>query len=456
MDGLGGGKIPAVVLAVDINGLGVLRSLHRAGIPTIAVATDPRDPVLKSRLPMGKWLVPPGEPDKALLDTLTLITGARLVLIPTSDAHVSFLLRHRETLARHFAFCLPSSTVAESLLDKQAQAELVGALGIPIPRTVLQLRAPYDERLEALGLPIIFKPRTFADRHLLGCKNVVVHTARERDLFLTRHAQVLPGLVAQEVIPGPDDQLWVCNCTFDRDHSLVGAFTFRRLSLSPAHYGVTSYAVSHRNDKVVELVAALGRALRYVGPAMIEFKRDLRDQKYKFIEINPRLGMCNAFDTRCGVENALNTYKLSLGERPAAMDTPQRDQVMFLSLFDDVDSRRSEGATLAATLRRYARHLGRPHVGAYFAWNDPAPAGLVALREASRVLEGLGRKLRPAPFTQPDLVPALRRSEDAAVDQRSLGRGLVGRAVHGLGQQLDEALRRDVRVVEPGQDVALG
>jgi predicted ATP-grasp superfamily ATP-dependent carboligase len=100
---------PAVVLAADINGLGVVRSLHSAGVPTIAVATDARDPLLRSRLPVGKWLVPAApDAEQALLDTLTLIAGERPVLIPTSDAYMAFMLKHREALAQHFAFCLPS------------------------------------------------------------------------------------------------------------------------------------------------------------------------------------------------------------------------------------------------------------------------------------------------------------------------------------------------------------
>jgi len=444
---------PAVVLAADINGLGVVRSLHSAGVPTIAVATDARDPLLRSRLPVGKWLVPAApDAEQALLDTLTLIAGERPVLIPTSDAYMAFMLKHREALAQHFAFCLPSSPLAESLLDKQAQAELVGALGLPMPATVLQLASPRDERLERLGLPVIFKPRSFANRHLLGCKNVVVHTAFERDRFLARHANALPGLVAQEVVPGEDDQLWVCNCTFDKDHALVAAFTFRRLGLAPAHFGVTSYAVSHLNEKVVELAARLGRGLGYVGPAMVEFKRDRRDNQYKFIELNPRLGMCNAFDTRCGVENVLHAYRMALGQRPEAVARRQRDRVMFLSLFDDLNARRSDGAGLVASLRGYLRYLGRPHVGAYFAWNDPVPGGVVALREAGRALQGVSRRLWP-PAPVAEIVP-LPVSEDPAVDQRALGRGLV--AADGPGQQLDEPLRRDVGVVEPGQDVALG
>jgi D-aspartate ligase len=444
---------PAVVLAADINGLGVVRSLHAAGVPTIAVATDARDPVLRSRLPLGKWLVPAGpEPDQALMDTLTLVAGERPVLIPTSDAYVSFMLRNREALARHFAFCLPPGPVAERLLDKQAQVGLVEALGLPLPATVLQLRAPRDERLERLELPIIFKPRSFADRRLLGSKNVVVRTARERDRFVARHAHALSGLVAQEVVPGDDDQLWVCHCTFDRDHALVGAFTFRRLSLAPAHFGVTSHAVSHLNEKVIELSTELGRGLRYVGPAMIEWKRDSRDDRYKFIELNPRLGMCNALDTRCRIENALYTYLLALGERPEGPLWRQRDHVMYLSLFDDLDSRRGEGAGLLATVRGYLRYLGRPHVGAYFAWNDLGPAGAVILREAGSALRSLrGRLARPAPAA--DIVP-LPRSEDAAVDERPADGGLV--APDRLGQQLDEPLRGDVGVVEPGQDVAVG
>jgi D-aspartate ligase len=385
-------RAPAVVLAGDINGLGVVRSLDEAGIRSIAVTMFPRDPVLSSRLPWRKLLVPPARPiSQALLQTLSWVSEG-CVLIPTSDENVSFMVENRTALARQFAFCLPPSAVLGPLLDKQHQAGLVEGLGLPAPRTVLQPQGPGDERLERLRLPVIFKPRSFAHRDQLGRKNVVVETAADRDHFLATFPQVLPGLVAQEVIPGEDDQLWVCNCTFDANHALVSAFTFQRLGLAPAHFGVTSYAISQRNDVVIDLVARLGRAIGYVGPMMAEFKLDERDHEYKFIELNPRLGMCNTFDTACGVNNVLASYQLALGQQPTPPPGPQRDGVMFLSFIDDLHSRHSQGQSLSSVLRTYARNAGRQHVSAYFRWHDPGPAAAVAVTAASRVIQSLRRK----------------------------------------------------------------
>src|SRR5205823_482878 len=107
---------------------------------------------------------------------------------------------------------------------------------------------------------------------------------------------------------GEDEALWVCDCVFDRRSDLVAAFTFKKLGTSPPHFGVASLGVSERNEELVELVRGLGRRLGYVGPADVDFKYDWRDRQYKYLEVNPRVGMCNYFGARCGVNCVLAAY----------------------------------------------------------------------------------------------------------------------------------------------------
>jgi len=383
---------PAVVLAASTNGLGTVRSLRLAGVPTIVVAADADEPAMHSRYPIEKFVIGEGDRDTRLLECLGRLAVGRPVLVPTSDNYVSFMTRHRSSLQEQFRFCLPGDELTDLLIDKARETRRIAELGIPLPRTIQELPGTAGELVAMAGLPLIIKPYSFKHFHVLGRKNALLWTQADADAFYRAQGSRLAGLLAQEVIPGADDTLWVCNCTFGPSHELHEAFTFRRLGLSPPHFGVTSYAVSERNSEIVGLVARLGPALKYTGPAMVEFKFDSRDGLYKYIEVNPRFGACNYFDSRCGINNVHNAYRLALGEQLDGRRDHQVEGTMYLSLYDDLYSRWQDGQRLSAALRYYARHVGRRHVGAYFDWGDWRPALLAAARHTVDTIRSLARK----------------------------------------------------------------
>lgn len=385
----------AVVLGAERNGLGAVRSLWQKQIRCIVVTHDRDAAAVHSRC-ATPCLLPFAERDSddALMHALEQITESRPVLIPTSDIYVDFMLRNRERLAQRFRFCIPDTRIAELLLNKALEVECVRRAGIPVPVTLTDLTIPSDRLLRAIALPLIIKPKTAALEHHLGEKNVIVASPDELQRFLDARRDILPTLLAQEIVPGPDSDLWVCNCTFGQQHQLLGAFTFRRLGTMPAHRGSTSYAISERNAEVIALVKRLGAELRYIGPAMVEFKRHARTGEYIYIELNPRIGMCNYFDTYCGVNNVYLTYLLAC-EYTELPDyaSRQRDKIMYLALVSDLYARVQDGENIGRILWRYLSHAHRRHVGAYFAWNDPWPAMVSLSRHVPGLLAGAMRHL---------------------------------------------------------------
>lgn len=379
----------AVVVGIGANPLGAVRSLHLAGISTVVVTGDQNNPAFLSRYPVRRVLIPSSsDRDAALLAVLESLPYERPVLIPTNDFLVSFMARHHERLASQFRVCMPEPWLAETLLDKTRETELVRRAGIPLPKTFLDLRMLCQQH-EDIEFPVIIKPRTAWDAKRFGEKNRVVRSPRELQTVVAAHEDMLDSLLAQEVIPGDDSQQWVCNCTFGRSNDLLCAFVFRRFHLSPAHRGVTSYAVSERNHQVLSLVARLGRGLKYTGPAMVEFKFDARDGQYKYLELNPRIGMCNFFDTTCGVNNVYQTYRLAAGTDVGPSRRAQRDGVIYLSLHSDLYSRVEDGERLLSILYDYLSNVWRPHVGPYFSLSDLRPA----LAEGSRFVGAMARRL---------------------------------------------------------------
>lgn len=384
----------AIVLAAGANGLGAVRSLQKENVRPEVVAMSKDEPVLYSRYARAKHLVSEtgGQFDeKQLLALLLSDKVGKGVLIPTSDEFVSFIFNNSNQLSRKYKLLLPPEDLSTILVDKALETKTISNY-LPIPDTVQNLPGTSEELVSLLDLPIIIKPRSH--KHMvLGRKNVQLRTAEDVKEFYCEYSENLGDLIAQNIVPGADDTQWVCNCTFGRDSSLIQAFTFQRIRLSPSHYGVTSHAVSKRNAEVISLVEKLGRHLQYSGPAMVEFKYDCRDQKYKYIELNPRIGLCNYFDTTCGINNVYATYMLASGHEPEAAKK-QTSGIIFLNLFKDLYCRTKDGERLLHILKDYFSNIGRKHVFIYFAWDDPLPSTVAAKRQGKRLMMAIWNRIR--------------------------------------------------------------
>src|SRR5438132_14015336 len=97
------GKRWAVVLTSDALGLGAVRGLAQGGVPTIAVALHPWEPVRYSRYAEKRLVRQSQDVEGALLETLESIKKSRRpVLIPTSDFLAQFVAKHSEVLNERF------------------------------------------------------------------------------------------------------------------------------------------------------------------------------------------------------------------------------------------------------------------------------------------------------------------------------------------------------------------
>jgi D-aspartate ligase len=379
-----------VILCAGPNGLGVTRSFYRKGIRPIVITRQADDVVNFSRLPKQK-IVLRESVDGQAQSLLGILMGLpqHSIVIPTSDWFVSFMAEHNDALRQRVRFLLPSANIAHMLIDKALETEKVASI-LPVPATVQKLTDAKD-LLESLKLPVIIKPRSH-QHMVLGSKNRILHTEADVHQFFQQYLTVLEHLIAQEVIPGDDHCQWVCNCFFDEQSNMVQAFSFNRLRLSPSHFGVTSYARSQYNADVIALSQNLGKQLGYVGPAMIEFKHDSRDGQYKYIELNPRLGMCNYFDTYCGVNNAYACYQLLSGDT-LDYSVKMRSGVMFVSLYEDFFARRKDGERVGQIVTDYLRHFSKPHVFIYHVWWDPMPSVRMLLLQLRGILRAVIKKV---------------------------------------------------------------
>ena len=380
-----------IVLAAGPNGLGVIRSLHIENTAVITVNTSKKDISNFSRIPREKHTIQ-GRTDKERQQWLLAFLQRQprnTTIIPTSDWFVSFLTEHTQALEQNCLFLLPAKEVTELLIDKALETKVIGEV-VPIPKTI-QTIVDKQQLVSELEMPIIIKPRSH--KHMvLGQKNIVIQNSNDADNFFAHFSDKLKHLIAQQVILGADDLQWVCNCVFDLDSNMVQGFTFNRLKLSPSHYGVTSYARSEHNQEILALSKKVGKSIKFIGPAMLEFKQDPIDGKYKYIELNPRLGMCNFFDTSCGINNAYATYLLAAG-RIVSKNSPMQSNKVFLSFFEDFFSRKQDGETTLSIFKDYLSKFTKQHVFIYYVWWDPYPAIHLAATQVGQFIKSSYKKI---------------------------------------------------------------
>lgn len=358
--------VPAVVVGGSLNGLGVVRSLSRGGVPVTVLETRRQCPAAWSRH-CARIRVPSLE-GEALIDALVRLAPGfhrKPVLILTTDESVNAVSAARERIQPLYYIDLPAAAMVRALADKTEFHALAEREGFAVPRSRTLRTAADLHRLDELEPPIIMKP---ADKTLVLAGAVEravradsVAQARTAAAGMLAHA---PSLIAQEWVEGADTEIFFTLFTCDRDARLIGLFPGRKLVCWPPAVGSTAVCVA-----APEVSAELHRQTRqfvervgYRGLGSLEFKRDGRNGRFLIIE--PTVGRTDwqeEIATLCGVNLPLLTYQAALG---AVVPPPRDDRLAPVAW----------RAGRQFPVPRALLASGTRVMDGYFRWSDPLPA----------------------------------------------------------------------------------
>ncbi|HJU07863.1 MAG TPA: hypothetical protein VJ727_05205 [Rhodanobacteraceae bacterium] len=390
MAGQDRGRPIAIVVGREQTGLGMLRSLHQAGIP-VCVACRSDNLVARSR-----WYRPTpgavpwdGEPGPEALAILQAMPLQRAVLIMgRDDAALWAADIPSGPLADRFLVSSSSRATLEILQDKARFGEFLAKTDIPHPRTFTIRTAADIEAIPFAELDRVFIKPADSQKFVkaVGAKGI---WARDRAEF-ERAWRALESrelhVIAQEYVPGSPADHYFIDGFRDARGRLTGLFARRRLRIYPPHFGNSCYCVSIPLDEVAaardHLVELLG-LLQYRGIFSAEFKRDARDGKFRILEINTRAWWYVEFATRCGINVCRMAYEDACGleVNPAPLRYPigvgctnlPRDMRVVLGRRSD--QRVSPWRALAQWCRGYC---------SVFRLDDPLPGLSIAWRGISR------------------------------------------------------------------------
>lgn len=369
----------AIVIGGDYQGLGIVRSLGRRGIP-VCVVDDEHSIARFSRYATYSARASNLRNGEATTEIL-LKLGRQLdlkgwVLFPTRDELVAALSLNRKELSRTFRVPSPDWNTIEFVWDKRKTYRLARALGIPIPETWFP-RSESD--LDQVGgrFPLALKPAV--KEHFFYATKAKAWRANDRTelIELYRRAALLAGpdeILIQDLIPG-DGRHQFAYCGFFKNGDVLASMVACRRRQHPHEFGrASTYVETVEVAEIEKLSEHFLKQINYYGLVELEYKLDPRDCQFKLLDVNARTWGYHSLGVSAGVDFPYLLYADQTGQQlGSTRGTVGKSWIRFLTDFPTaiVDVTRGR-----LTLGDYLRSLRRADTEAVFSAHDPFP-GLV-------------------------------------------------------------------------------
>jgi predicted ATP-grasp superfamily ATP-dependent carboligase len=346
------------------------------------------------------WQPTLSDPDQLVagLQRLADLIGRQAVLIATDDAGSIFLAEHASLLSEQFLFPRPPRDLPRHVAGKYSLFELCRHLDVPCPDTALpRSLGEATEFAASCGFPLTAKLTTPWNSAGPGALRSTSIISDQRGLATIYEdcTRAAAGLMLQEFIPGGAGHDWFFHGYCDATSTCRPAFTGMKERSYPAHAGLTCFGRSVHNARLRDEVVRLLAALSYRGIVDLDLRWDSRDDQYKMLDFNPRLGaQFRLFQDRSGFDVVIALY-MDLTGQPI----PESDQVSgrtYLVENYDPIAAFSYWRTAELGLKDWVASLRAVDETAWFATDDLRPFGLMCLRMAWRMASRPLSRTRPA------------------------------------------------------------
>jgi D-aspartate ligase len=371
-----GSAIGAIVIGGDYQGLGIVRSLGRHGVPVVVI-DDEHSIARYSRYTHS--YVPVCElRDQARSVEQVIEIGDRLglqgwVLFPTREETVAAFARYRDRLSSHFRVPTPGWDTVQWAWDKRNTYRLADELGIPTPQT-WRVRGPDELQALELSFPLAIKPAI--KEHFIYATKVKAWRANDRaqllELYSKAAAQVGQGeVLIQDLIPGNGDNQFAY-CAFFKNGRSIGNLMARRVRQHPPEFGrASTYVESVDIAEMEALSEKFLRAINYYGLVELEYKLDPRDGRLKLLDVNARTWGYHSIGAVAGVDFPYMLFADQVGRPVQACKA--RPGIRWLRLTTDLPTSLIQLLRGRLEWRSYLRSLLEADTEAVFCGDDPMP-----------------------------------------------------------------------------------
>ncbi|MFX0195373.1 MAG: ATP-grasp domain-containing protein [Candidatus Hodarchaeota archaeon] len=369
-------KTGAIVVGGHFQGLGVIRSLGRRGIPVC---------LLDSQIPIARFSryirlfkpCPPPTYHKGFLEYLIDLVRCHglhgWVVIPTDDETVFLLSKNRDTFEQYVRVAVSPWDSIQYTYEKKLTYQRAESLGIAIPKTYYPVDEYEIEKLRT-NYPLVIKPSVVkAFYNKTKTKAYLVQNHQEALRKYRFMASVIPReeILIQEFIPGGPRNLY-SYCCYLKNGEVLGKVIAKRQRQHPMDFGhASTYAISMNIAELEPISLRFLRSIGFEGIAEVEFMQDPRDGRFKLLEVNPRIWGWHTLAIRSGADLPYILYQDLVGEEPIPSDF--RENVKWIRLVTDIPTALSEIMKGKLSIREYMRTFQGEKEFAVLSSKDPGP-----------------------------------------------------------------------------------
>lgn len=375
------GVVGAIVIGGDYQGLGIVRSLGRKGIPVCVI--DDEHSIAKYSKYTSYYIRTNGLRDERQAIETVISIGKQLglagwVLFPTREETVAAFSQHKVELSQYFRVPTAAWHSVYWAWDKRNTYQRGMKLGIPVPAT-WYVQSMEEALTLDLRYPVAIKPAI--KEHFIYATKAKAWRVNNRSEFVDLYRKAASYLDAaeimiQDIIPGSGEQQFAY-CAFFKNGKSIGKLTVRRTRQHPAEFGRASTYVETVDIPELEMLSErFLRDIDYYGLVELEYKLDPRDGLFKLLDINARTWGYHTIGVAAGVDFPYMLYADQVGTdlAPASGEVG----VNWVRLATDLPTAVLELLHRRLSVRSYVASLIRAHTEAVFCQDDLKP-GFVEL-----------------------------------------------------------------------------
>lgn len=370
-------KEPAIVFGGGMNGLGVTRNLGTAGVKVYCVTERVDSAAFSNRC--YKRIVIPNYGGRArfvrsFLEDFSRKTTSRPVIFATDDIGTLMLSELADTIRDDYNFVVPKKDVARTLVIKQRFYDSLAKTSVPFPRVYTPNSSGGLESLkEEARYPLFIRPSISPQfTKVFKRKGFIASNDKELAYYYNLASRHKIDVMFQEIIFGSDANQYGISGLFGKKGGPLAFFAYHRLRSWPPMFGNSSLMESYPLTELSEMQSVLKEYLIDIGYSGImdaEFKRDIRDNQFKLLEVNARSWWQNLFPTKCGLNIILKAYLDAIGEDV----TYSEDYVEGLKWIDLPNDLLSAVFEKKLLTREWFGSIGNIKAFSYFDFHDPGP-----------------------------------------------------------------------------------
>jgi D-aspartate ligase len=384
--------VPALMLKVGRSplhhgGVGIARSLGRAGIPVYGVYEDRFTPASLSRYVRGRftWDNEDIGVDEFLSGMAAIAKRIRrpTVLIPVDDHGAILVAELATSLPESFLFPHLKSDLPRTLASKEGLFRTCTELGVPSPGAVIPVTTgDVEEFLARAVFPVVVKlTEPWSISRETGVKSTtIVETPKG---LLDIYERVDDGhqarLMFQEYIPRDHGEDWFFHGYCDERSDCLVGFTGVKERSYPAYAGPTTLGRWVDNEVLRRQAEHLLKMLDYRGIMDLDYRLDRRDGLYKLTDFNPRIGAQFRLFVNDADVDVVRALHLDLTGREVPSSRPVGGR-RFMAEHHDVVASWAYHRDGGLTVRAWLRSIRGVEELAWWAADDIRPFAVMSLR----------------------------------------------------------------------------